>query len=78
MSVSLQASCNGSNASTTHLEVDPLIRLTDAWQTSEQILLLDERVAQDHEQTADDAHVSEEEVEVKDETVAEALYDDDA
>lgn len=46
-------------------------------QTGRRELLAHPAVAQDHKETAHDAEVAEEEVEVEDEAVAEGLGDDD-
>lgn len=62
---------------TTYLEVNPLVSLADARQACEDVLLLAERITENHEESSDDGEVAEEEVNVEDEAVSEALYDDD-
>jgi hypothetical protein len=49
------------------------VSLADRGETSEQLLLVLERVGEDHEQTSDDTEVSEEEREVEEQPVADTL-----
>ena len=63
---------------TTHLEVDLAVGLADVGQASKNVLLLAQAVAQHHEEATNDGEVAEEEVDVKDQPVAEPLHDDDA
>ncbi len=51
--------------------------LTDAWDTSEQLLARHHRVTEYHEKTSNDRKVAEEKCHVKDETVAKALNNND-
>ena len=60
------------------LEVHLAILLVDLRQAGGGELLAHPAVRQDHEQSAHDAEVAEEEVEVEDQAVAERLRDDDA
>lgn len=62
----------------THLEINPLVCLTDVGQPSKDVLLLAQRVTQHHEQPTNDREVAQEEVDIEDEAIAESLDDDDA
>lgn len=59
------------------LDVHLAVLLVELRQSRGHELLADPRIGQDHEKTADDTEVAEEEVEIKDESVSEALGDDD-
>ena len=54
------------------------VRLADGGQAGEDLLARDHGLAEDHEEPAYDREVAEEEVEVEDEAVAEALNNNDA
>jgi len=58
-------------------EVFPSIGLANGRKSGEEFFTSDHGVAEDHEETTNDAEVTEEESEVEDETVAETLDDDD-
>ena len=51
------------------------ISFTDGWESSKQLLSCDHCFAKDHDESANDAQVAEEEVEIEDEAVSEALND---
>lgn len=60
------------------LEVHLAILLVDLGKTCKDLSLANPRIRQDHDQATDDRQVSEEEVEIEDETVAKSLSDDNA
>lgn len=53
------------------------VRLTQTREPSKERLARVHRVAEDHEKTADDREVAQEETEVENETIADCLHDDD-
>lgn len=57
------------------LEVHLAVLLIDLGQTSKSLGLANPRIRQDHKQTTDNGQVSEEEVEIEDQAVAEGLRD---
>lgn len=56
--------------------LSPTVVISDSWKACKVAILAEHRVAEHHEQAADDGEVTKEEVEVENQTVAEALDDD--
>lgn len=63
---------------TSKLEVHLAILLVDLGKTSKDLCLANPRIRQNHDETTNDRQVSEEEVEIEDETVTKSLSDDNA
>lgn len=59
------------------LKVHFAVLFVEGGQAGKGLVLADPRIGEDHDEAADDGEVAEEEVEVKDEAVAEGLGDDD-
>jgi hypothetical protein len=62
---------------TSELEVHLAVLLVELGNASEGLALADERVGENHDQAANDGQVTEEEVDVENETVSQGLSDDD-
>lgn len=63
---------------TSKLDVHLAVLFIQLGQSGWDELLADPRVGENHEQTADDAEIAQEEVEIKDETITETLCDDNS
>jgi len=59
-------------------EIFLAISFADRWESSKQLLSCDHRFAEDHNESANDAQIAEEKVEIEDEAVSKALDDDHA